>query len=80
MKSITAFLAFAAASFSFAAPASATDFSYTGSLNDPNDVLMFNFTVGSPSTIVSHRIFPVAASSATRLPFIEPTSLPKYAV
>ena len=51
MKSITAFLAFAAASFSFAAPASATDFSYTGSLNDPNDVLMFNFTVGSPSTI-----------------------------
>ena len=51
MKFISAFPAFAAASFSFAAPASATDFSYTGTLNDPNDVLMFNFTVGSPSTI-----------------------------
>lgn len=51
MKLVSAFLAFAAASLSFAAPASATDFSYTGSLSDPNDVLMFNFTVGSPSTI-----------------------------
>ena len=51
MKFISEFLAFAAASFSFAAPASATDFSYTGTLSDPNAVLMFNFTVGSPSTI-----------------------------
>jgi hypothetical protein len=51
VKSVSAFLAFAAASVSFAAPASATDFSYTGTLSDPNDVLMFNFTVGSPSNI-----------------------------
>ena len=51
MKILRAFLAFAAASFAFAAPASATDFSYTGSLSGPNDVQLFTFTVGSDSTV-----------------------------
>lgn len=51
MKVLRAFLAFAAASLAFAAPASATDFSYTGSLSNPNDVQLFAFTVGSPSTV-----------------------------
>ncbi|MCA1653927.1 MAG: DVUA0089 family protein [Sphingomicrobium sp.] len=35
----------------WSAPASATDFSFTGNLVNPNDVLLFNFTVGSASTV-----------------------------
>jgi hypothetical protein len=41
----------AAASLNVAAPAAATDFSYTGSLSGPNDVQLFNFVVGSQSTV-----------------------------
>jgi hypothetical protein len=41
----------AAASLNFAAPAAAADFSYTGTLSDPNDVQLFNFVVGSQSTV-----------------------------
>jgi hypothetical protein len=51
VKILSAFLAFAAASLAFAAPASATDFSYAGSLSGPNDVQLFTFTVGSESTV-----------------------------
>jgi hypothetical protein len=41
----------AAASLNFAAPAAATDFSYTGTLSGPSDVQLFNFVVGSQSTV-----------------------------
>ena len=41
----------AAALAAVAAPASAADFSFTGSFDDPNDVQLFNFTVGSSSTV-----------------------------
>jgi hypothetical protein len=33
------------------APAAADNFSYTGTLSDPNQVLLFNFVVGSTSTV-----------------------------
>lgn len=33
------------------APAAAADFSYTGNLSDPNQVLLFNFNVGSSSQV-----------------------------
>ena len=34
-----------------AGSAQAANFSYTGTLNDPNDVQTFNFSVGAPSTV-----------------------------
>jgi hypothetical protein len=34
-----------------ATPASATDFSFAGTLNDPNQVLFFDFTVSDTSTV-----------------------------
>ena len=33
------------------APAAAADFSFTGALSDPNQVQLFNFVVGAPSTV-----------------------------
>jgi hypothetical protein len=42
---------FAFAALAFAAPVLATNYSYTGHLNDPNEVLLFNFTVGSESAV-----------------------------
>ena len=47
---LRALFAFAAAS-ALAAPALADNYSYTGTLNDPNQVLLFNFTVGSQSNV-----------------------------
>ncbi|URD62152.1 DVUA0089 family protein [Sphingomonas sp. KRR8] len=35
----------------FSTPAMAADQSFTGTLSDPNQVLLFNFTVGSPSNV-----------------------------
>jgi hypothetical protein len=40
-----------AAALVIASPAIASDFSFTGSFNDPNDVQLFNFTVGATSTV-----------------------------
>jgi hypothetical protein len=51
VKNLRAFLAFAAASVALAAPASAADYSYTGTLTDPSQVLLFNFTVASNSNV-----------------------------
>lgn len=52
MKMHTLSTALAAASIALlSAPASATDFSYQGTLSDPNQVLLFNFTVTAPSTV-----------------------------
>ena len=51
MKFLRFALAAAAASMAFAAPASAEDYSYTGTLNDPNQVLLFDFTVGTESNV-----------------------------
>ena len=34
-----------------AAPAQATDFSFTGNFTNPNDVALFNFSVGTESTV-----------------------------
>lgn len=48
-KMMTAFAAVAVAALS--APAAAADFSYTGNLSDPNQVLLFNFNVGSTSQV-----------------------------
>ena len=51
MKKLAFLSLLAAASLNVAAPAAATDFSYTGSLSGPNDVQLFNFVVGSQSTV-----------------------------
>jgi len=51
MKFLRFGLAFAAASMALAAPAAAADYSYTGTLSDPNQVLLFNFTVGTASDV-----------------------------
>jgi hypothetical protein len=40
-----------AASLFAAAPAAATDFSFTGNFTRDDDVQLFNFTVGAPSTV-----------------------------
>ena len=50
MKHLRALFAFAAAA-ALSTPALADDYSYTGILNDPNQVLLFNFSVGAPSTV-----------------------------
>ncbi len=44
-------LAGAIAALAFSGAAAAADFSFTGNLNDHNDVLLFNFTVGASSTV-----------------------------
>ncbi|MDB5811395.1 MAG: sorting protein [Betaproteobacteria bacterium] len=49
MKSGKATITLAALAFSGAA--AAADFSFTGNLNGPNDVQLFNFSVGAPSTV-----------------------------
>lgn len=41
----------AAAAVMMSAPAAADNFSYTGTLSNPNQVLLFNFVVGAPSTV-----------------------------
>ena len=51
MKFLRLGMAFAAASMALAAPAAAADYSYTGTLSDPNQVLQFNFTVGTASDV-----------------------------
>jgi hypothetical protein len=52
MSRLTLKIVLAAASVAlFNAPAAADDFSFTGTLNDPNQVLLFNFVVGAPSTV-----------------------------
>lgn len=48
-KMAAAFTAVAVAALS--APAAAADFSYTGNLSDPNQVLLFDFNVGSASQV-----------------------------
>jgi hypothetical protein len=48
-KMVAAFTAVTVAALS--APAAAVDFSYTGNLSDPNQVLLFNFNVGSSSQV-----------------------------
>lgn len=50
MKHLRALFAFAAAA-ALSTPALADDYSYTGVLSDPNQVLLFNFTVGSSSNV-----------------------------
>lgn len=44
-------MGFAAAAVAFAAPASAADYSYTGTLSDPNQVQLFTFSVGTTSNV-----------------------------
>jgi hypothetical protein len=44
-------MAVAAASMVLAAPAAAADYSYMGTLSDPNEVLLFNFSVGTASDV-----------------------------
>jgi hypothetical protein len=51
VKLLRVFLALAAA-IGLATPAAADNFSYSGTLNDPNQVLLFNFSVGSESDVV----------------------------
>ena len=52
MKTSALCAAVAAASVAcLSAPAAATDFSYQGTLTDPNQVLLFNFSVAAPSTV-----------------------------
>lgn len=50
MKHLRALFAFAAAA-ALSTPALADDYSYTGTLDNPNQVLLFNFTVGSESNV-----------------------------
>ena len=50
MKYLRTLFAFAAAA-ALSTPALADDYSYTGTLSDPNQVLLFNFTVGSDSNV-----------------------------
>ncbi|MBB4860634.1 hypothetical protein HNO88_003978 [Novosphingobium chloroacetimidivorans] len=49
MKRLT--LAFTAAAAAFSSPALAADLSFVGNFADGNDVQLFNFVVGAPSTV-----------------------------
>jgi hypothetical protein len=52
MTKLRVLIALAAAALSLtSAPAAAENFSYTGTLADPNQVLLFNFNVGSSSEV-----------------------------
>ena len=51
MKFLRFGMAVAAASMVLAAPAAAADYSYMGTLSDPNEVLLFNFSVGTASDV-----------------------------
>ena len=51
MKFLRFGMVVAAASMVLAAPAAAADYSYTGTLSDPNEVLLFNFSVGTASDV-----------------------------
>lgn len=50
MKHLRALFAFAAAA-ALSTPALADDYSYIGTLDDPNQVLLFDFTVGAESNV-----------------------------